>query len=109
VPWRAGDLTADLAELVGYRRRLTVGSHDGEESRWLLARFERGINAGDERRLGADQAAEFVRDRGEHRRGRHAAGYQCGHSPQRGLLVGERRELADEERRRGSGDDEGDQ
>jgi len=46
------------------------------------------VNAGDERRLGTDQAAEFVRDRREHLRRPRAVSYQRGHAPQRGLLIG---------------------
>src|SRR6266478_2780601 len=46
------------------------------------------VNAGDERRLGADQPAELVRDRREHLARAGAAGHQRGHPPQRGLLVG---------------------
>ncbi len=49
----------------------------------------RVIKAGDERRLGADQAAEFIGDRGEHLGRPRAAGYQRGHAPQRGLLIGQ--------------------
>jgi hypothetical protein len=47
------------------------------------------INAGDERRLGADQAAELIGDRGEHLGRPRPAGYQRGHPPQRGLLLGQ--------------------
>ena len=47
------------------------------------------VNAGDERRLGTDQAAELVGDRGEHLGRPRAVGYQRGHAPQRGLLIGQ--------------------
>jgi hypothetical protein len=46
------------------------------------------IDAGDERRLGTDQAAEFIRDGGEHLGRPRPAGYQRGHAPQCGLLIG---------------------
>src|SRR5690242_18883690 len=46
------------------------------------------VNAGDERRLGADQPAELVRDRGAHLVRPGAAGHQRGHPPQRRLLTG---------------------
>jgi len=49
----------------------------------------RVINAGDERRLGAGQAAELIGDRAEHLGRPRPAGHQRGHPPQRGLLLGQ--------------------
>jgi len=47
------------------------------------------LDTGHERRLGADEVAQLVGDRAEHLGRPRAAGYQRGHTPQRGLLVGE--------------------
>jgi hypothetical protein len=46
------------------------------------------IDSGDERRLGTDQAGEFVRDGSEHLGRPRPARYQRGYASQCGLLLG---------------------
>ena len=66
-------------ELSVFSGRLTCG---------LRPVAARELNTGDERRLGTDHAAELIGDRGEHLGQPRASGYQRGHPPQRGLLIG---------------------
>ena len=62
---------------------------DGEMSLEFPVFPGRVINAGDERRPGADQAAELIGDGGEHLGRPGAAGHQRRYPPQRGLLLGQ--------------------
>ena len=68
---------------------LAIGPDDGDKPVELRAFLQRLINAGDERRLGADQPREFVSDRGEHLARSRPAGHQSRYPPQRGLLLGQ--------------------
>jgi hypothetical protein len=45
------------------------------------------VNAGNDRRLGTDQAAELISDGGEHLGRVAATGYQRGDAPQCGLVI----------------------
>ena len=65
-----------------------IGPDDGDMPLEFSALPGQVINAGDERRLGTDQVAELIGDRGEHLGRPRPAGHQRGHPPQRGLLVG---------------------
>ena len=64
-----------------------IGPDDGDMPLEFPALPGQVINAGDERRLGTDQAAQLIGDRAEHLGRPRPAGYQRGHPPQRGLLL----------------------
>ena len=66
-----------------------VRPDDGDTPLELPAIPPRVINPGHERRLGTDQAAELIRDRGEHLARQRPAGHQRGHPPQCSLLIGQ--------------------
>jgi hypothetical protein len=46
------------------------------------------LNTGHERRFGTDEVTQLIGDRVEHLGRPRTAGYQRGHAPQRGLLIG---------------------
>ena len=66
-----------------------IGSDHGDMPLEFPAFPARVSNTGDERRLGADQAAKLIGDRAEHLGRPRPAGYQRGHPPQCRLLLGQ--------------------
>ena len=71
------------------RAQRAVGPLHGDDGFEFSILVGRMVDTRDEGRLGADEMAELVRDRGEHLRRLRAAGDQCRHAPQRGLLIHE--------------------
>jgi hypothetical protein len=71
-----------------YRKLVGVCADAGDESRRAV-----GIETGDERGVGTQDATDLLRDGREHLRRRYPAGDQRGDAPQRGLLVCEHAEL----------------